>query len=170
MNPKDERYARFIGMKAIRPLPVEFSPEEKLIPIIGDSHVEFEFGTGVLKVTPAHDKTDFEIGGRHGLPVVDIMEPDGTMNALAGRDLAGLDRFEARQAAVRKLETLGAMVKEEPYEHSVGYSERSNVAVEPRLSEQWFLRYPKVAESREAVRDGAIAFRPSAGRRCSSIG
>jgi valyl-tRNA synthetase len=139
---------------------VEFPPGKKLIPIIGDSHVEFEFGTGVLKVTPAHDKADFEIGARHSLPVVDIMNPDGTMNELAGQDLAGLDRFEAREAAIRKLEELGAMVKEEVYEHSIGYSERTNIPVEPRLSDQWFLRYPAAAESTEAVRSGAIAFRP----------
>jgi len=160
VNPGDERYARFIGMHAVRPLPVELPREEKLIPIIGDSHVEFEFGTGVLKVTPAHDKADFEIGVRHGLPVVDIMNPDGVMNDLAGQDLAGMDRFEAREAAVRKLEELRAMVKEEGYEHSVGFSERTNVPVEPRLSDQWFLRYPAVPQSIEAVRSGAVALRP----------
>jgi valyl-tRNA synthetase len=131
-----------------------------LVPIVGDTHVEFEFGTGVLKVTPAHDKADFEIGARHGLPVVDIMNPDGTMNELAGQDLARLDRFEAREAAIRVLETQGAMVKEEAYEHSVGFSERTNVPVEPRLSDQWFLRYPAVEKSTEAVRSGEVAFRP----------
>jgi len=160
VNPNDGRYARFIGMHAVRPLPEELSAERKLIPIIGDAHVEFEFGTGVLKVTPAHDKADFEIGQRHALPVVDIMNPDGVMNDLAGEGLAGLDRFEAREAAIRKLDQLGAMVKQEPYEHSVGFSERTNVPVEPRLSEQWFLRYPAVPQSIDAVRTGAVAFRP----------
>ena len=96
VNPNDGRYARFIGMHAVRPLPEELPADKKLIPIIGDSHVEFEFGTGVLKVTPAHDKDDFEIGTRHNLPVVEVMGPDGVMNDLAGQDLAGLDRFEAR--------------------------------------------------------------------------
>jgi valyl-tRNA synthetase len=160
VNPNDGRYSRFIGKHAVRPLPADLPREQKLIPIIGDDHVEFEFGTGVLKVTPAHDKADFEIGLRHKLPVVDIMNPDGTMNNLAGQTLAGLDRFEAREAAIRRLEELEAMVKEEPYEHSVGYSERTSVPVEPRLSDQWFLRYPAVQESAEAVRSGAVAFRP----------
>jgi valyl-tRNA synthetase len=160
VNPNDGRYARFIGKHAIRPLPEELDREKKLIPILGDSHVEFEFGTGVLKVTPAHDKADYEIGQRHALPVIDVMTPDGLMNELAGDGLAGLDRFEAREAAIRKLEILGAMVKQEPYEHSVGYSERTNVPVEPRLSDQWFLKYPAVPQSTEAVRTGQVAFRP----------
>jgi valyl-tRNA synthetase len=160
VNPNDGRYARFIGMHAIRPLPEELDREKKLIPIIGDDHVEFEFGTGVLKVTPAHDKADYEIGQRHALPVIDVMTPDGVMNELAGEGLAGLDRFEAREAAIRKLETLGAMVKQEPYEHSVGFSERTNVPVEPRLSDQWFLKYPAVPQSTEAVKSGLVAFRP----------
>jgi valyl-tRNA synthetase len=160
VNPNDGRYARFIGMHAIRPLPEELDRERKLIPIIGDDHVEFEFGTGVLKVTPAHDKADYEIGQRHALPIIDVMTPDGVMNDLAGEGLAGLDRFEAREAAIRKLETLGAMVKQEPYEHSVGFSERTNVPVEPRLSDQWFLKYPAVPQSTEAVKTGLIAFRP----------
>jgi valyl-tRNA synthetase len=160
VNPGDGRYARYIGMHAVRPLPMEVAREKKMIPIVGDSHVEFEFGTGVLKVTPAHDKADFEIGTRHGLAVIDIMNPDGTMNELAGQDLAGLDRFEAREVAISKLEEIKAMVKEEAYEHSVGYSERTNVPVEPRLSDQWFLKYPAVAKSAEAVRTGTVAFRP----------
>jgi valyl-tRNA synthetase len=160
VNPNDGRYARFIGKHAIRPLPEEIEREKKLVPIIGDSHVEFEFGTGVLKVTPAHDKADYEIGQRHALPVIDVMTPEGLMNDLAGEGLAGLDRFEAREAAVRKLDAMGAMVKQEPYEHSVGFSERTNVPVEPRLSDQWFLRYPATAQSTEAVRTGVVAFRP----------
>jgi valyl-tRNA synthetase len=160
VNPNDGRYSRFIGKNAVRPLPEELPAAQKLIPIIGDTHVEFEFGTGVLKVTPAHDKADFDIGTRHSLAVIDVMNPNGTMNDLAGQDLAGLDRFEAREAAIRKLEQQGAMVKQEDYEHSVGFSERSNIPVEPRLSDQWFLKYPAVEESTEAVRSGAIAFRP----------
>src|SRR5207237_793157 len=124
---------------------------QALIPIIGDDQIDPEFGTGVLKVTPAHDKADFEIGQRHGLPVLDIMNPDGTMNALAGESFVGVDRFEARNAAVEELRQLKALVKEEPYQNNVGYSERAEVPVEPRLSEQWFLKYPSVEKSREVV-------------------
>src|SRR5262249_8075312 len=133
VNPRDTRYAHLIGQFIVRPLPPELPHEQKLIPIIGDEQVDFEFGTGVLKVTPAHDRADFAIGQRHQLPIVDIMNPDATMNALAGRDLAGLDRFAARQVAVDKLRALGALVEEKPYENNVGFSERAKVPIEPRL-------------------------------------
>src|SRR5208337_2073688 len=112
VNPKDPRYAHLIGKHVVRPLPAEFPREQKLIPIIGDEHVDFEFGTGVLKVTPAHDKADFDIGQRHKLPIVDIMNPDGTMNELAGVDLKGLDRFKARKVALEKLKEVGSFVEE----------------------------------------------------------
>src|ERR1043165_3570813 len=151
VNPKDTRYAQLIGKHIVRPLPHELPREQKLIPIIGDDHVDFEFGTGVLKVTPAHDKADFDIGQRHKLPVVDIMNPNGTMNELAGTDLKGLDRFKARKVAVEKLTELGALVEEKPYENNVGYSERAGVPIEPRLSEQWFLKYPSVPQSEDSV-------------------
>ncbi len=157
VNPKDPRYKEFIGLHVRRPLPLD---DPAIIPIIDDEAVEFEFGTGVLKVTPAHDKTDYEIGLRHNLPVIDILNPDGTMNELAGEDFAGLDRFEARVEAVDKLRELGILVKEEPHENHVGFSERADVPVEPRLSEQWFLKYPKTAEARAAVRDRLIRFFP----------
>src|SRR6185312_8661611 len=151
VNPKDPRYANLIGKHVIRPLPVNLPAEKKLIPVIGDDHVDFEFGTGVLKVTPAHDKADFEIGQRHKLPIVDIMNPDGTMNDLAGESLTGLDRFEAREVAVERLKELNALVEEKPYEHNVGFSQRADVPIEPRLSEQWFLKYPAVNESKDCV-------------------
>ena len=157
VNPKDPRYANFIGLHVRRPLPAGV---EALIPIIGDEAVDFEFGTGVLKVTPAHDKTDYEIGLRHNLPVVDIMNPDGTLNELAGEEFAGLDRFEARTKAVDKLRELELLVKEEPHENNVGFSERADVPIEPRLSEQWFLKYPKTTEARDAVRNHLIRFFP----------
>ncbi len=157
VNPKDPRYAHLIGKKVRRPLPIENQVE---IPIVGDESVDFKFGTGVLKVTPAHDKVDYEIGLRHGLEIIDVLEPNGTLNALAGADFAGLDRFEARVEAVEKLRELGFLVKEEPYENNVGFSERADVPIEPRLSEQWFLKYPKVAESRAAVREHLIRFFP----------
>src|SRR5271169_3448470 len=160
VNPKDPRYAHLIGKHVLRPLPVELPREQKLIPIIGDEHVDFEFGTGVLKVTPAHDKADFEIGLRHNLPVIDIMNPDATMNALAGESLAGLDRFEARKVATEHLRDLGVLEKEEPYQNNVGYSERADVPIEPRLSKQWFLKYPSVEQSRAVVADGKMKFYP----------
>jgi len=157
VNPNDPRYSHLIGKTVRRPLPFE---NQAALPVIGDEAVDFEFGTGVLKVTPAHDKADYEIGLRHKLPVIDIMNPDGTMNELAGEGFAGLDRFEARVEAVEKLRESGVLVKEEPYENNVGFSERADVPIEPRLSEQWFLKYPKPAEARAAVRDGLIHFFP----------
>jgi valyl-tRNA synthetase len=140
VNPKDARYAHLVGKHVVRPLPPELAPEQKLIPIIADAQVEFAFGTGVLKVTPAHDKADFEIGQRHGLAPIDIMNPDATMNALAGASLVGLDRLAARTAAVELLREMGALEKEEPYQNNVGFSERADVPIEPRQSEQRFLK------------------------------
>ena len=153
VHPDDERYKHLIGKHVWRPFP------RARIPIVGDQAVEKEFGTGVLKVTPAHDRTDFDIGKRHALPVIDVMNPDGTMNAEAG-PLAGLERFKARAAAEKLLEELGALVKTEPYENTVGFSERADVPIEPRLSEQWFIRYPKVEEAKRAVTAGIIRFHP----------
>jgi len=160
VNPKDPRYAKFIGKHIVRPLPSELPREQKLIPIIGDEHVDFEFGTGVLKVTPAHDKADNEIGLRHKLQQIDIMHPNGHMNELAGKDLNGLERFKARKVAVEKLAELGALEKEEPYTNNVGFSERTDVPIEPRLSEQWFLKYPSTEKSRAVVADGKMKFHP----------
>jgi valyl-tRNA synthetase len=154
VNPTDSRYRHFIGKHCWRPFP------RVQIPIIGDEAIDPEFGTGVLKVTPAHDKADFEIGQRHNLEIVDVLNPDGTLNALAGEEFAGMDRFAARKRAVEKLHELGLLVREEPYQHNVGYSERAGVPIEPRLSEQWFLRYPQVGPTLEAVRSGEIRFRP----------
>ncbi len=160
VNPRDPRYAALIGQHVVRPLPVELPPARKLIPIIGDPQVDFAFGTGVLKVTPAHDKADFEIGLRHNLPVIDIMNPDGTLNELAGENLKGQERFKARQAAVAQLTALGALVKQEPYTHNVGFSERADVPIEPRLSEQWFLKYPATEQARAVVAEGRMRFFP----------
>ncbi len=153
VHPEDERYRHLIGKHVWRPFP------RAQIRIVGDTAVEREFGTGVLKVTPAHDRTDFDIGKRHGLPVLDVMHPDGTMNADAG-PLAGLERFKARESAARLLEELGALVKVEPYENTVGFSERADVPIEPRLSEQWFIHYPKIEEAKRAVTAGIIKFHP----------
>jgi valyl-tRNA synthetase len=162
VNPKDPRYAKYIGQHVVRPLPAELPLEQKLIPIIGDEHVDFEFGTGVLKVTPAHDKADFEIGERHKLAPVEVIDAKGHMNDAAGADLRGLDRFKARKVALEKLTELGALEKEEPYTNNIGYSERADVPIEPRLSEQWFLKYPSVEKSRGCVAQEGSATVPVA--------
>ncbi len=154
VNSTDPRYQRFIGKHCWRPFP------RKEIPILGDEVIDPAFGTGVLKVTPAHDKLDFAIGQRHGLEVIDVMNPDGTLNALAGQEFNGMERFEARKKAVEKLNELGLMVREEDYQNNVGYSERGGVPIEPRLSEQWFLKYPRITEALLAVSSGQIRFRP----------
>jgi valyl-tRNA synthetase len=148
VNPKDPRYAGLIGKHVRRPLPVE---NQAPVPIVGDDAVVFDFGTGVLKVTPAHDPVDFEIGARHGLAQIDIMHPNGVMNEFAGNDLAGLERFAARKKAADLLREAGVLEKEEPYQNNVGYSERADVPIEPRLSEQWFLKYPSVEKARACV-------------------
>ena len=160
VNPKDLRWSALIGKHVIRPLPAELPIEQRLIPIIGDEHVDMEFGTGVLKVTPAHDKADFEIGARHTLPAIEVIDATGHMNDAAGADLKGLDRFKARKVAIEKLRELGALLDEKPYENNVGYSERADVPIEPRLSEQWFLKYPSVEKSRAVVAKGEMKFHP----------
>ncbi len=154
VNPEDNRYKQYIGQQIWRPF-----PKEK-IPIIADEAVDQDFGTGVLKVTPAHDSMDFEIGIRHNLPVIDVFNPDATLNELAGEDFNGLDRFKARKLAVDKLDDLELLIDKEEYENNVGYSERGNVPIEPRISEQWFLKYPKVEEAKRVVKDGYIKFWP----------
>ncbi|RFC46012.1 MAG: valyl-tRNA synthetase [Verrucomicrobia bacterium] len=154
VHPKDERYKDLIGKFVWRPFP------EAKIPIIAEDSLDPEFGTGVLKVTPAHDKADFAIGQRHNLPIIDIFHPDGTLNALAGPEFEGMDRFEARKAAAKKLEAMGQLVRVEDHENAVGYSERADVPIEPRISMQWFLRYPCVPEATNAVDQDEITFRP----------
>ena len=154
VNPADGRYADLVGKQVWRPFP------RAEIPIIADPAVDLAFGTGALKITPAHDKLDFEIGQRHGLGVVDALHPNGTINCPAVPELNGLDRFAARKKAGEMLAEAGLLTKEEPHENNVGFSERSEVPVEPRLSEQWFLRYPKTAEALAVVRDGLIRFFP----------
>ncbi|MGI8481163.1 MAG: valine--tRNA ligase, partial [Chthoniobacterales bacterium] len=155
VHPKDKRYAGLIGKHAWRPL-----AREKL-PIVGDEVIDPEFGTGILKVTPAHDKTDFEIGQRHSLPVIDVLHPDGRINCPAVPELDGLDRFAARQKSAELLAERGLLTKEETHENNVGFSERSEVPIEPRLSEQWFLCYPKTQEALAVVREHLIRFFPA---------
>jgi valyl-tRNA synthetase len=154
-QPGDKRYLNLLGKHGWRPL-----AREK-IPIIADDAIDPKFGTGVLKVTPAHDALDFEIGQRHDLPVVDVLHPDGRINCPAVPELNGLDRFEAREKAAELLQARGALAKTEPYENNVGFSDRSDVPIEPRISEQWFLRYPKTREALAVVRDHLIRFFPA---------
>src|SRR6266478_4991968 len=154
-HPGDKRYVDLLGKHAWRPL-----AREK-IPIISDEAIDPEFGTGVLKVTPAHDALDFEIGQRHNLPVVDVLHPNGKINCPAVPELNGLDRFEAREKAAELLQASGALAKREPYENNIGFSDRSDVPIEPRISEQWFLRYPKTKEAFAVVRDHLIRFFPA---------
>jgi valyl-tRNA synthetase len=155
VHPGDERYRSLLGNKVWRPL------DRVELPIFGDEAIDPEFGTGVLKVTPAHDKIDFEIGQRHNLPVIDVLHPNGKINSPNVPELDGLDRFVARKKSVELLAERGLLAKEEPHQSSVGFSERAGVPIEPRLSEQWFLRYPKVVEARAAVGEGrSVRFRP----------
>src|SRR5213596_949706 len=154
-HPADKRYASLLGKHAWRPL-----AREK-IPIIADEAIDPEFGTGVLKVTPAHDTLDFEIGQRHDLPIIDVLTPDGRINCAALPELHGLERFEARKKAAELLEARGRLAKAEPYENNIGFSDRSDVPIEPRISEQWFLRYPKTKEALAVVRDHLSCFFPA---------
>src|SRR5216117_2356140 len=154
VHPKDTRYTDLVGKEVWRPL-----PREK-IPVVADEAIDPEFGTGVLKVTPAHDKVDFEVGQRHKLSVTDVLHPDGKINCPAVPELDGLDRFEARKRAAELLEEKGLLSKTEAYENNVGFSDRSDVPIEPRISDQWFLRYPKTKEALAVVRDNLIRFFP----------
>ena len=139
VHPDDERYQELIGKTVILPL------MNREIPIIADEYVEQDFGTGVVKITPAHDPNDFEVGNRHNLPRINVMNDDATMNELAGK-YEGMDRFTARKAIVKDLEEAGLLVKIEKHLHSVGHSERTDVVVEPRLSKQWFVKMGPLAE------------------------
>jgi valyl-tRNA synthetase len=154
-HPGDKRYVDLLGKHTWRPL------ARDRIPIIADEVIDREFGTGVLKVTPAHDTVDFEIGQRHNLPVIDVLHADGRINCAAEPELDGLDRFEAREKAAELLQARGALAKSEPYENNVGFSDRSDVPIEPSISEQWFLRYPKTKGALEVVRDHLIRFFPA---------
>ncbi|MCP9803162.1 valine--tRNA ligase [Cyanobium sp. T1G-Tous] len=154
VNPKDPRYAELVGQTLTLPL------VGREIPIVADDHVDAEFGTGCVKVTPAHDPNDFAIGQRHNLPLITVMAKDGSMNEAAGR-FQGLDRFEARQAVVAAMEEGGFLVKVEDYRHSVPFSDRGKVPVEPLLSTQWFVKTePLAARCREALENADPRFVP----------
>jgi len=155
VNPKDKRYKSIWDKKVILPL------VEKEIPVVKDEIVDAEFGTGAVKVTPAHDPYDFEIGNRHNLPRVLVMNPDGTMNENAGDDYCGMDRFEAREAIIEALEERKLIVKTLQYLHAVGHCYRCNTMIEPYLSRQWFVKMKPLAKSAiEAVKSGKIKFHP----------
>jgi valyl-tRNA synthetase len=155
VHPEDPRYKDKLGKTLTLPL------VGRTMPLIADDYVDPAFGTGAVKITPAHDPNDYEVGLRHNLDMPNVMNDDGTMNADAGADFDGLDRYAARKLVVEKLEALGLIEKIEDYVHQVGYSERGNVPVEPRLSEQWFVKMAPLAEpALAAVNDGRIRFHP----------
>lgn len=154
VNPDDERYRELVGREVIVPL------AGHAVQIVADQHADPTFGTGAVKITPAHDPNDFEVGVRHNLPMPNTIDPDGSMNELAG-PLAGLDRFEARRRAVDLLRRDDLVEKEEEYVHSVGFSERGGEQIEPYLSDQWFVKMEPLAQpALQAVLDGAIRFHP----------
>lgn len=154
VNPKDDRYKDLIGKTVKLPL------FDKEIPIVADDYVEIEFGTGVVKITPAHDPNDFEVGARHDLPIINVMTDDGFMNENAGK-YNGMDRYECRKAIVKDLEDNGYLVKVEPMNHNVGSCYRCNTIVEPRVSKQWFVKMEPLAKPAiDIVRDEKVKFIP----------
>lgn len=154
VHPRDERYRHLVGRMVVLPL------LGREIPIISDEYVDPEFGTGALKITPAHDPNDFEIGQRHGLPRVQVIDTQGRMTAAAGR-YQGLDRWECRQQVLADLKRQGLLARIEDLEHAVGHCYRCQTVVEPMVSKQWFVRMkPLAAPAIEAVRDGRIQFVP----------
>ena len=140
VNPDDERYKKYIGKHVVLPI------VNKLIPIVADEHADMEFGTGVVKITPAHDPNDFEVGNRHNLERIIVMNPDATMNEHAGK-YCGMDRFACREALVKDLEEAGLLISIEKMTHSVGHSERTDVMVEPYLSKHWFVKMRPLADA-----------------------
>ena len=153
VHPDDDRYKDKIGKMLNLPL------SDREIPLIADEHADMEFGTGAVKVTPAHDPNDFEIGNRHDLPRINVMKEDGTMNDNAPEKYRGMDRFECRKAVVEDLKAAGAFIKQEPHQHSVGHCYRCDTVVEPYLSKQWFVKMGPLAEpATKAVEEGKITF------------
>jgi len=154
VHPDDERYRSVVGKRVRVPL------TERFVPVIADEAVDPAFGTGALKITPGHDAVDFEIGQRHGLPLLVCLTPEGRLNELAG-PFAGLERFEARRRVTERLQELGLLERREPYTHNVGFSERSGEPVEPYVSNQWFVRMKPLAEpALQVVLEGKIRFHP----------
>ena len=154
VHPEDERYKHLVGKNVILPL------VNKEIPIVADEYVEMDFGTGVVKITPAHDPNDFEVGQRHNLPVINVMNEDGSINENGGK-YAGLSGLEARKQIVKDLEEGGYLIKVEPLKHNVGTCQRCHTVVEPRVSTQWFVKMePLAGPAIDMVKDGAIRLIP----------
>lgn len=154
VNPLDERYKDIVGKSLILPL------MNKEIPVIADEYVEMDFGTGCVKITPAHDPNDFVVGARHDLEIICVMNEDATMNDLSGK-YKGMDRYEARKAIIRDLDELGLLVRTEPHKHNVGACYRCNNTVEPMVSKQWFVKMKELAgPAIETVRSGKTKFVP----------
>ena len=156
VHPQDERFKKYIGKKIKLPL------TDRIIPVIGDEFVDPDFGTGCVKVTPSHDPNDFEMGKRHSLDFISIMNPDATMNENVPDKFKDLTRENARKQVIEELKKLKLLRNEESYTHSVGYSERGGVPIEYYLSEQWYLKMDTLAEpAKKAVKNGDIQFHPS---------
>lgn len=154
VNPADERYKKYIGKNVILPI------INKPVPVVGDEHADMAFGTGCVKITPAHDPNDFEVGKRHNLESVTVMNGDGTMNGFAGK-YAGMDRYACRKAVAEELKILGNLIKTEPHTHNVGHCYRCHSAVEPRVSKQWFVKMEPLAKPAiGAVNDRKVTFVP----------
>lgn len=154
VHPEDERYKDLIGKMVLLPI------VNREIPVVADSYVDKEFGTGAVKITPAHDPNDFEVGKRHELPEINVMNDDGTINENGGR-YAGMDRYECRKALVKDLEEGGFLVKVEDHEHNVGTHDRCHTTVEPMVKQQWFVRMDELAKPAiEAVKNGELTFVP----------
>lgn len=155
VNPNDQRYKHLIGKKVLLPI------AEREIPIFVDDYVDMEFGTGVVKVTPAHDVNDYEMGQRYKLEMINIFNDDATTNGNVPEDFQKLDRYEVRKKVVERMEELGFLHKTEDYQNKVGYSERGNVPIEPYLSEQWFMKMDELAKPAiEVVQQGRVKFYP----------
>ncbi|MBQ8262927.1 MAG: valine--tRNA ligase [Lachnospiraceae bacterium] len=154
VHPEDERYQHLIGKNVMLPL------MNRKIPVVADTYVDREFGTGVVKITPAHDPNDFEVGKRHDLPIINVMNDDATINALGGK-FEGMDRYEARKAIVKELDEMGLLVKIEPHSHNVGTHDRCKTTVEPLVKQQWFVKMNELIQpAAEAVRNGDIRLVP----------
>ena len=154
VNPDDDRYKDLIGKKLLLPI------VNRELPVIADSYVDMEFGTGVVKITPAHDPNDFEVGKRHNLPEINILNDDATINKNGGK-FEGMDRYAARDAIVKELDEMGLLVRIEDYSHNVGTHDRCKTTIEPMIKQQWFVKMDELIKPAvEAVKNGEIELIP----------